>query len=185
MINEKWRDIKDFSGYQISDRGRVRSKKSWSYFLMKPYINHGYPCVCFWKDGKNCNRPIHRLMLEAFIGLCPKGCEANHKDGNKRNYSLTNLEWVTHQQNMQHAVKTGLFNPTYPTGEKAGSSKLKDGEVWLIRRLLWFDVSKIKISKMFRASISTIYQISSGQMWPYVEFEPTDKDRKCYRENMI
>ena len=62
-------------------------------------------------DGSKTNQLVHRLVLLAFIGEHPEGKNiVNHKDGDKTNNSLENLEWVTSQENTQHAVDTGLLH---------------------------------------------------------------------------
>ena len=59
--------------------------------------------------SKNGQVRVHRLVAQCFIGDCPDGYEVNHKDGNKTNNSVHNLEYVTSKENSIHAVKTGLI----------------------------------------------------------------------------
>ena len=75
-------------------------------------INNGegfYKTVRLRKDGKPKTYKLHRLLAQAFLHK-PEGKDhVNHKDGNKLNNSLSNLEWCTHQENMVHAYKAGLL----------------------------------------------------------------------------
>lgn len=58
-------------------------------------------------DGNHLTIFIHRLVAEVFIGPRPAGTEVNHKDGNKQNPIVTNLEYVTHLENVRHAIRIG------------------------------------------------------------------------------
>ena len=71
----------------------------------------GYPCVNLWKDGRSTTFTLHRLLGEVYIKKVPGKDQLNHKDGDKQNWSLSNLEWVTPSENMRHAVKLGLCKP--------------------------------------------------------------------------
>lgn len=61
-------------------------------------------------NGKNRQKYVHHLVAEAFIGERPGRLVINHKDGDKTNNSLYNLEYITHAENIQHAVSSGLLN---------------------------------------------------------------------------
>jgi hypothetical protein len=137
--------------------------------------------------GKRQAKRIHRLVLEAFVGPCPDDLQANHKDGDKQNNDLTNLEWTTQSENMKHAHKMGLCKPTpwQLLGEQHPGTKLKADEVWLIKRLLWFEISYSRIAKMFKVTKGAIQSISAGYSWQYIKFESTDKDRNYYKKNVI
>jgi len=124
---EKWKDIKGFEGlYQVSNKGRVRSldriitfkdgkKRCYKGQLLKPHIEtRGYLSVCLLKNSKRTYVRIHRLVAETFMYNKCKKPEINHIDGNKSNNAVTNLEFATHSENMQHAVKTGLKKRAYP-----------------------------------------------------------------------
>lgn len=180
LKNEIWKTIKDFSNYQVSNKGRIRSKKSWGYLVMLRYeAKSGYSYICLLKKGKSYTKKISRLVLETFIGDCSKNYQANHKDGNKGKDTTENLEWVTPSQNLSHAYEMGL---TSIVGELHPHSKLKNGEIWLIKRLLWYDLTQEKIAKMFKVSRGAIAHINSKKTWSHIKFEPTDKDRELYRK---
>jgi hypothetical protein len=74
---------------------------------------------------------LHRLVAEAFIPNPANLLEVNHLDGNKLNNNADNLEWVTHAENMRHAVVSGLHS--LPSGERARNAKLKQSDVDYIR----------------------------------------------------
>ena len=99
--NEKWIQIAE--GYEVSDKGRLRKDKT---KYLRPHIHvTGY--VYIWFNGKN--KLIHRLVWEAFNGKIEEDKEIDHKDCNKLNNSLYNLELVNHSENMKRAYKNGCF----------------------------------------------------------------------------
>lgn len=109
-MEEVWKDIEEFPGYQISTLGRGRSiVRTGGARLLVPATNsRGYQHFCFVKDGKHYNRTAHRLVAEAFLSKPKYADQVNHKDGNKTNNRVDNLEWCTGSENQIHAVKTGL-----------------------------------------------------------------------------
>lgn len=108
---EQWSVITDFPNYEVSTRGQIRHSsvnKS-----VKTYHDHnGYYSTELYKNGKRSDKRVHRLVAEAFIPN-PNGLpEVNHKDGNKHNNNVENLEWVSKSDNMKHAFATGLAKPS-------------------------------------------------------------------------
>lgn len=119
-MSEIWKDIEGYEGiYKISNLGNVKSleRTLWNghtYYtykerLLKKSINHnGYYTVRLSKDGKGVNYLLHRLLAIAFIPNPDNLPIINHKDGNKLNINLDNLEWSTYKDNNEHAIETGL-----------------------------------------------------------------------------
>lgn len=70
--------------------------------------NNYYIVTLIAPDGTRKNKSIHRIMCETFLENPENKAHVNHKDGNKLNNSLSNLEWATEQENSQHSVDTGL-----------------------------------------------------------------------------
>lgn len=102
---EKWKINSDFPQYEISDQGRIRNVKT-KHLRSFTYSN-GYPQVDMY-PGKQ-TRTVHTLVAETFLGKNP-GMQVNHKNGNKKDNRLTNLEWVTPSENMRHAYDNKLRN---------------------------------------------------------------------------
>ena len=97
----------DCENYLIYDDGRVYSTKNKS-FLKLCHDSSGYVYLDIRRKNSTLKCPkVHRLVASLFIGEQP-GYEINHKDGNKDNNAVSNLEYVTHEQNRIHAIKTGL-----------------------------------------------------------------------------
>ena len=100
MNKEVFKEISFTHGkYSVSNKGSVRNNHIDSEVAQFEYHN-GYLGVCLYVDGKHYNRRVHRLVAEAFIPCNNCSLQINHKDENKKNNSLDNLEWCTHKYNM-------------------------------------------------------------------------------------
>jgi hypothetical protein len=130
-----WKTIKNFSGYMVSNTGLLKSlnyKRSGKEQILKPSDNGGYlQTMIKGDDGKYYSRKIHNLITLGFIGVKPKDYTVNHKDGNKLNNHIDNLEYCTLSENCLHAVQTGLWEIKH--GSKNGNSKLTEQDVLDIR----------------------------------------------------
>ena len=173
-MTEIWRTIENYSDYEVSNTGRVRSyKRGWLKYLILSKCK-GYFRITLYNNGSFRRFFVHHLVLNAFVGKCPDDYETNHKDGNKQNNNLFNLEWITRSENIKHAFKTGLkcflgWNVN-KVGEKTSYAKLKDNEVWLIKKLLYHNIKINLVSKMFKVSYNTVYQIKRGWYWKHVQY---------------
>ena len=118
MKQEHWKVIEEFPDYEVSDKGRIRrrtsAKSTYKGKIKKTFINNvGYECVILHKDKQYC-RTVHRLVAIAFLPKPDGGNEINHKDENKLNNTVENLEWCTHK-----------YNINYGTAIKRKSEKLR------------------------------------------------------------
>lgn len=111
---EKWRDIVGWEGiYQISNCGRLKSfKKACEGYLISNKNKNGdyFAVVLSAKHKKIKSTRMHRLVAIAFIPNPFNKPQINHKDGNKQNNNVFNLEWCTAAENMQHALALGLHS---------------------------------------------------------------------------
>jgi len=97
---------------------------------LKPAQTEGYyKTVLLNDDNKYKTISVHRIVCLAFLG--PSDLEVNHIDGDPSNNHISNLEYVTHSENLLHAYRTGLQKPLH--GESNGSSKLTEAQVLEIR----------------------------------------------------
>lgn len=111
---EIWKDIKGYEGrYKVSNLGNVKSLLGKKERILKS-LNHteGYYKVILYKENIAKNKCIHRLVAEAFIDNPQNKKDINHKDGNKHNNNVSNLEWCTRKENVIHAWKLGLAKVT-------------------------------------------------------------------------
>lgn len=106
---EQWAQIAD-SHYSVSSEGRVRNDNNGK---IKSLVNtgDGYYHTDLYSEGKRETKKVHRLVAEAFIPNPDNKPQVNHKDGNKHNNNMGNLEWVDNSENMIHAFKNGLIKP--------------------------------------------------------------------------
>jgi len=129
----KWKKIPGFSRYLASSDGEIASlnyKRTGKCKILKPAQTEGYyKTVLLNDDNKYKTISVHRIVCLAFLG--PSDLEVNHIDGDPSNNHISNLEYVTHSENLLHAYRTGLQKPLH--GESNGSSKLTEAQVLEIR----------------------------------------------------
>lgn len=161
---EEWRDIKGFEGYyQASNSGQIRSvdrfvlRKDGRYQICKGRILRpfqgttcNYLSIQFSKDNIPSKHLIHRLIAYTFLDLNPESkLEVNHKDGNRHNNSVDNLEIVTHQQNIDHSIRTGLKNDY---GENHKNAKITNADAEEMRQMWRRGVLQKDIAECFGVS---------------------------------
>lgn len=122
-MEEFWKDIEGYEGlYKISNLGNVKS--SYKNKILKPRVKeNGYLIVSLYKDKKDKKFYIHRLVASAFIPNLDKKEYVNHKNFDKRNNTVGNLEWVTRIENFRHYQNSCKWNKTFEDREKKLASK--------------------------------------------------------------
>lgn len=175
LPGEYWADVLGYEGfYKISNKGRVKSLyrlvespirgmvPRYSNVL-KQHINpYGYLCTQLHKNGKHQNFRIHRLIALAFIPNPENKETINHKDGNKLNNEISNLEWATRAENTRHAWKNGLTKAVL--GEKNGACKFSDATIKKIREYVSRTNKTYKeCGMMFGVSESYVGAIITGK----------------------
>ena len=104
---EIWKDIEGYEGlYQVNNLGRVkRYYKNSKEKILKPFSNRdGYLNVKLYKEGKSKQSKVHRLVAQAFILNPEDKPEVNHKDEDKTNNKVENLEWMTRRENINYGT---------------------------------------------------------------------------------
>lgn len=139
---EIWKPVIGYEGlYEVSNYGNIKSLKrtvnrgkchrTWEEHQLKYSVDlKGYFRTNLAKDGINRTVKVHRLVAEAFIPNPMNLPQVNHKDGNKQNNSVKNLEWCTHSENQKHACMMGLKRND---GEFNNGHKLTVEQVHFIR----------------------------------------------------
>jgi hypothetical protein len=131
---EYWKDLKGYEGiYKININGDIKSlirnstgTNTRKETFLKPFISkNGYKRVALSKNSKTIKYLLHRLIAIHFIENPNNLKVINHKDGDKLNNELSNLEWCTHSYNSKHGFESN--------GRKIHLRKLKESEVLEIR----------------------------------------------------
>lgn len=156
-----WKSITGFENkYWVNTKGQVKSKNGLKRIDIDP---HGYVIV---KLSKKTYR-VHRLVALAFIPNPENKPQVNHKDGDKTNNSVKNLEWVTNQENCIHAHKLGLCTNT---GSPKRVKQIRPDGV-LVREY----VSAVEAFKETGISRANIQKVCNGQrnyaggyIWKYL-----------------
>lgn len=179
---EKFETLKAFPDYEVSNCGRIRTKSRKVRYVhsvtgkehfrvtesrfLKIHENRrtGYKFCQLYKDKKMYNLTIHSLVANTFLTRKSTLEIVNHKDGNKHNNVVGNLEFCSNEYNHEHATKNGLK----ANGTKVASSKLNDSSVHAIKYFLNKGVSKYELSKAFNVSKATIIFISQNKTWKHI-----------------
>lgn len=168
-------------GYSITENGQVFThrkrfglgkgngggvKIDWSYQKkLNPYEGHGgYMYVSVSTSRGQRGVPIHTLLLDAFVGVRPKGAEIRHLDGNPKNNQLCNLVYGTAQENANDRVAHGH----QPKGKDHHRAKLNKDEVIKIRGLYKGGGTIASLARLYRMSESGIRDIVKRRNWKHV-----------------
>ena len=156
-------DIPGYEGlYQIDPAGVVRSiaRNGTRGGFLKPDIVCGYEQVTLYKNNTPAKHKVHRLMLMTFC--IPSDLPVNHKNGNKTDNRLVNLEYVTYKQNTRHARK--LLGSWNRVGEDHPQAKLTRKDVSNIRKLCK-TMTQRKVAKMYGISEGHTSRIVNERIW--------------------
>ena len=113
--------IKDFPNYGVDEDGNIYSFGRMFHRRYRGTVklnsrpnNKGYLVVHLYNEYGMSDKLVHRIVAETFIPNIDNKPEVNHIDGNKNNNSVNNLEWVTHKENVQNAIKRGTAYQNMP-----------------------------------------------------------------------
>lgn len=145
----------------VDRNGALRSARQ----VVPTKTKKGYLRVALNKDGRQVRKYVHRLVGKTFIPNSNKKPQINHKDGNKLNNHISNLEWCTNQENIIHSYETGLRVGTNAVGERNTMAKLTETDVVEIIS----SNSKVEcLANKFKVSKSCIYKIKQRKRWSHV-----------------
>lgn len=174
---EIWKDVEGYEGlYQVSNLGNVRSLDRYTYrayrggkcgyhfypgkTLKLTTEKDGYKTTTLYINGKGKIHKVHRLVASVFIDNPESKEFVNHKDGNKANNRVDNLEWVTAKENCVHAIENGLY--IHPEGVNWYSSKFDADTIREIRHEYVrgsHDKNIYRLAEKYRVAPQTIHKI--------------------------
>lgn len=180
------KEISGFPGYFSNKEGDIFGPK---YGISKPMAQQkdkkGYLTIRLRINNEYKYQKVHRLIGNTFIENIDNKPEINHKDGNKTNNNVSNLEWVTSHENQIHSYANGLRVPIVgekhwthqkphllAKGSKNGNSKLNEQQIIEIRNI-WENTDKkygllIKLSRKFGIHKNKIYEIVHRKTWKHI-----------------
>lgn len=175
-MSEIWMPIPGYVNlFSVSDCGRVRREnnaRTGGYKAGRIYENklmpNGYFMTRLNLNGKTIAIMTHRLVAMAFLGIPDDPAfEVNHKNGNKQDNRVSNLEWVTRSENKHHAYD--VLGNIGPRGEICGMSKLTEDDVLKIIAMRKEGLLYKDIAKQFPVSSVQIGRICAGTRWAHID----------------
>lgn len=194
-----WKPVPGYEGiYEVSSTGSIRSvsreltdcngfkRHKQGKNICQSVSNKGYNlvCLCNGQQTKEKQVLVHRIVAEAFIPNPENKPQVNHKDGNKLNNDVSNLEWCTASENVQHAVDTRLR--IAQRGDQRPSALLSNDQVNKIRRDLRNGTTTLnQIAQELNVSASVIRRAANGERYSCCTEQPIESFRKSkYDENL-
>jgi hypothetical protein len=175
---EIWKKFENYN-YFVSNLGRVKS--GFTGGIMSPAINGGgYLYVTLFNTKGKYNKMIHRMVAIAFIENPENKAQVNHKDGDKRNNVLENLEWNTQFENMRHSVDMDLS----PRGSSSYLTKLTEADVLKIRGAFSSGVPRGVLSADYGIDRGGLSGILLGRTWKHVGGPLANKVVKLTKEDI-
>lgn len=156
---EQFKTIKGFKNYEFGNQGTIISLHRAEKRIIKDFNNgNGYRKIHLVNDrGITVKKFIHRVVLEAFLGKCPKGFEVNHINRNRMDNRLKNLEYKRISENRSHK------------GESHGQSKLRVEDVEAIRDLYQEGYTTYKeLAQYYDVDVTTIGKVVRNETWTHL-----------------
>lgn len=168
-MNIDWRPMPGFEKYyQVSEYGEVWSINR-QIILRGGIDKKGYHRVRVGYGDFKYTWKVHRLVAQIFIGTCPEGYQVNHIDGVKLNNHFSNLEYVTHLENMRHAKLLGLRDHIDLSGQKNGASVMTDEQALEVKALIASRKHSLReIGAMYGVGKDIISLINCGKNWRHL-----------------
>lgn len=171
--------IKNYSNYSVDENGNIYSnvrkyvdknnipgKKYRIIKLKNSPMKNGYQRVTLYDDlGNKKTRLVHRIVAETFLTNKDNKPCINHKDGNKSNNEIFNLEWVTHKENRKHALLTGLAKGM--NGDSHPLHKIVSSDVKNIIKMIINGIDNETIAKKYKLNSKYISLIRHKKRWKY------------------
>lgn len=157
----------DGTNYEVNRLGEIRRIPS-DYYKSKPVIlktwknNNGYDMVALSHHSKLTRRTVHRLVAQTFLEDYSDDLAVNHKDGNKSNNCVDNLEMVTWGENTQHALRTGLIKPmSAESRQRVADAHKKPYYVYKDGELVYEAICGKDAAEYIGCTVQTVYSCSS------------------------
>lgn len=172
-----WEPVVGYEGqYAVSNKGKVKvlqssqARRVGTIFRGSPN-NLGYPMVKL-SGKKRIMKAVHSIVTEAFLGKRPYKFVVNHKDFDKTNNRLENLEYTTYKGNYHHSYASNVA--AMPRGEASYRSKLKEQQVLEIKIGLENGETSPNLARQYGVATTTIKSIKQGLNWKHVKV-PIDR----------
>lgn len=181
-MTEEWRDVVGYEDlFKVSNLGRLFSKRTDKILKLNPVGNEGASYLAHvtkigGRKGKNIVLKVHQEVAKAFLpepnqhqkdwakNAHYKKVYINHKDGDKSNNRLDNLEWCTNLENIRH-----YFDELGGSEERASrrhpQAKLQDKEVLEVRDLIAYGFSQRAVASMYGISRNVVHYAVNGYKW--------------------
>jgi FixJ family two-component response regulator len=174
-INEEWREVHGTMGrYMASNSGKIKSLYLNKNTILKPRINYrGYEQVSLSYHGNVKTKTVHRIVAMTFLAKPESRCDVNHKDGNKLNNHISNLEFISHSENVKHAYENGLISKAF--GKNNGMNKLSETQVLAIKSLIHNGFKNKFIADQFNVNPATISDIKRGKIWNWLHSKTVEE----------
>jgi hypothetical protein len=151
-----------YDNYTVAKNGSVFNRHGKE---LKPISHHtGYQVYTMRKDGKQKQVRAHRFIWEALVGEIPDHLVINHKDGDKHNNHITNLELVTSSENTQH--RFDVLKQKAPKGEQTNKNKITADDVRFIRDS---ELSHKQLADKYGLHPNYISLVKSRKRWRHID----------------